>query len=303
MQSRSERKFQVYKIYTFVMQRPKIAFVSPHCVVDFSNGAATATRHALKLLAANGFACEAYCGTRLDEAHEGLVQEPLFRRRIKYKVRKARIGPYDGRLIFLVEGNVPVTLFENGSTQGGWFGTEEVKAFLTGCEIFLRRNRPDVVWTYGGDPVSIAVQRIAKALGIKVVFALYNFSYVTRAPFEAVDYITVPSEFSRRCYRERIGLDCVVLPCAVHWKEAEGKRGAGCQSANNAADWQSTSRYVTFINPAEIKGVYVFARIARELAHAAAGDSDSRDARTQPCRRAGGPCARTWTSLAWPVPN
>ncbi len=143
----------------------KIAFMSPHCLVDFTNGAATATLDALKLLAVSGFACEAYCGTRLDDAHEGLVQESLFRRGIKYHVRAAKLGPYNGRLIFFIEGNLPVTLFENGSTRGGWFGEKEVKAFLKGCEIFLRKSRPDVVWTYGGDAVSIAVQRVAKSLG------------------------------------------------------------------------------------------------------------------------------------------
>ena len=106
---------------------PKIAFVSPHCVVDFSNGAATATRDGLKLLAAQGFACEAFCGTRLDEPHEGLIQECLARQRLKYMVRKARIGAHDGRLIFVADCNLHVTLFENASTRGGWLSVEEVK--------------------------------------------------------------------------------------------------------------------------------------------------------------------------------
>ena len=107
--------------------RPKIAFVSPHCLVDFSNGAAIATREGLKLLAAQGIECMAFCGTRLDEASEGLIQEQLFRRKIKYMVRKVRIpvsraqrplpntaysplpdgkAEYELRLIFLAEGNV-----------------------------------------------------------------------------------------------------------------------------------------------------------------------------------------------------
>jgi hypothetical protein len=29
---------------------PKIAFVSPHCILDFTNGAATATRDGLRAL-------------------------------------------------------------------------------------------------------------------------------------------------------------------------------------------------------------------------------------------------------------
>ncbi len=69
----------------------KIAFLSPHCLVDFTNGAAIATREGLKLLATQGFQCMAFCGTRLDEAGEGLIQEQLFRRKINYEVRKVRL--------------------------------------------------------------------------------------------------------------------------------------------------------------------------------------------------------------------
>src|SRR5580700_8423866 len=69
----------------------KIAFVSPHCVLDFTNGAATATRDGLRVLIEQGFECRAYCGTRLDEPQEGLLQESLFRRGVRYEVRNVRI--------------------------------------------------------------------------------------------------------------------------------------------------------------------------------------------------------------------
>jgi hypothetical protein len=35
----------------------KIAFVSPHCLPDYTNGAATATRDGLRVLAEQGFEC------------------------------------------------------------------------------------------------------------------------------------------------------------------------------------------------------------------------------------------------------
>ncbi len=53
--------------------RRKIASVSPHCIMDFNSGAATATRDALRLLAEEGFECQAFCGTRLDGPEEGLI--------------------------------------------------------------------------------------------------------------------------------------------------------------------------------------------------------------------------------------
>ncbi len=148
-----------------------------------------------------------------------------------------------------------------------------------------------MVWTYGGDPVALAVQQMAKRNGAKIVFWLYNFAYTDRAAFALADYIIVPSEFSRQYYREKLGLECRVLPLIVHWEEAEVKgreQGArsgeqamanrphpnplpkgeetDCAHLNPAPARGETRRYITFINPQETKGVYVFARIARELA-------------------------------------
>ena len=51
----------------------RIDFVSPHCVVDFTNGAASATLDALAFLQSLGFQCEAFCNSRLDSAEEVLV--------------------------------------------------------------------------------------------------------------------------------------------------------------------------------------------------------------------------------------
>ena len=115
-----------------------------------------------------------------------------------------------------------------------------------------------------------------------LVFWLHNFAYHDRAAFALVDYVVVPSEFSRRYYREKLGLECSVLPNVVHWAEAEQRSEVGRRRSDARIDDrniidrkmngvapapcpQLTASYVTFINPQEIKGVYVFARIAREL--------------------------------------
>ncbi len=193
----------------------KIAFVSPHCLMDFTNGAATATLDSLALLARSGFECEAFCSSRMDAWEEVLVEEVLAKRGVRYAVRNAQIGHYRGRMIFTSHGPVPVTLFNSASTRGGWINREEVAAFLSGCEIFLRRNRPDLVWTYGGDPVSMALHKLVKALGIPILFALDNFAYRDAACFAPIDYTIVPTEFARRFYWETIGLKCQVLPLVM----------------------------------------------------------------------------------------
>ncbi len=198
----------------------KIAFVSPHCVLDFSNGASVATYAGLKTLAAQGFECQAFCATRLDAAEEGLIGEVLARHGIDYEIRNAVIGQHRGRMLFTQLHKVAITLFETASTGGGWLNDEEIATFLTACDIFLTKNRPDVVWTYGGDPVSLAVQKLAKRRDIPVLFALHNFAYNDVEVFRHVDYVTVPAEYSRRYYWDKLGLACQILPNIVNWDAA-----------------------------------------------------------------------------------
>ncbi|MGO9665630.1 MAG: hypothetical protein ACLP66_20255, partial [Polyangia bacterium] len=193
----------------------KIAFVSAHCVLDFTNGAATATLDGLALLARSGFECQAFCNTRIEAGEEVLVEESLAKRQARYVVRNAQIGAHRGRMIFTTYGNVPVTLFNSASTRGGWISPEEVAAFLTACEIFLTRNHPDVVWTYGGDAVSLAVQQLVKRLDIPILFALHNFGYCDAAAFRMADYVIVPTEFCRQYYWETLGLATLKLPLVV----------------------------------------------------------------------------------------
>ena len=56
----------------------------------------------------------------MDAWEEVLVEEILARRRIRYVVRNAQIGPYRRRMIFTTHGEVAVTLFNAASTRGGW---------------------------------------------------------------------------------------------------------------------------------------------------------------------------------------
>ncbi len=170
---------------------------------------------------------------------------------MNYEIRRAKIGPYEGRLLFVADGRVRVTLLENASTPGR-LTVAEAQTFLTACDIFLRTNRPDVVWTYGGDPVSLAVHVLARRLDIPVVFSMHDFGFTDGEAFQAVDYAVVSSQWARMHYRQSLGLACQVLPNIVNWQAAETpNRGP---------------RYLTFVNPVESKGLCVFARIARELA-------------------------------------
>ncbi len=235
----------------------------------------------------------------MDAWEEVFVEDILARRGVRYLVRNAQIGAYRARMIFTTHGQVPVTIFSSISSRGGWVNAEEVAAFLTACKIFLTRNRPDVVWTYGGDPVSQALHRLVKRLGIPILFALHNFAYRDAAMFAPIDYTIVPTEFCRQYYWDTLGLACEVLPLVMDWERVtvsnwtksphpnplpagegtdrpppnplpEGERtmsGSRVQTVGQVANLPHVlPQYVTFVNPEPRKGVHVFARIAEVLA-------------------------------------
>jgi glycosyltransferase involved in cell wall biosynthesis len=353
------------------MNRPvgKIAFVSPHCAIDFTNGAATATLDALVFLQSLGYSCQIFCSSRSDSWEEDNIEKVLAERAMPCLARDARIGRHRGRMIFtayrsagaprsngtsplacasgldaraiaaggssnggreairsspliahpsslvasrphsplagasgfnhgaslagpsgcdasrdpctdnkplsprLSPGgrgeHLPVTLFHSASSRG-WRDREEIAAFLTAAEIFLRANRPDLVWTYGGDPVSRHLHRIVRQLEIPLLFELHNFAYLDHSMFAATDHVIVPTEFARRFYQEKLGLESEVLPLVVDAERVCVRQGAGSeeQGANRPHPSplpEGEGTFVTFVNPTPLKGVHVFARIAEEL--------------------------------------
>lgn len=82
------------------------------------------------------------------------------------------------------------------------------------------------------------------------MFCLHNFDYRDPALFRGVDALWVPSEFARRAYRERVGVEAEAVP----WPWDRGRVVAE----------RVEGRYVTFVNPIPVKGVAWFARIAAE---------------------------------------
>jgi glycosyltransferase involved in cell wall biosynthesis len=228
----------------------KIAFVSAHCAIDPTNGAATSTLDGLKLLQEAGFDCHVFCCSHLDAQEEVPIESLLQQYGSPYELRDARIGSYEGRILFTSHRKVPVTLFRAASSRQ-WASPAEQEAFLAACDHFLKESRPDLVWTYGGDPSAYAIQRLAKRLDIPVLFALHNFSYFDPVAFVATDYVLVFSEFSRQYYWDSIRLACQKFPLVVDPQRVE------------VAEWKP--EYVTFVNPEPRKGVFVFARIAESL--------------------------------------
>ncbi len=67
----------------------RILFVSPHCYIDPSSGAALATRDVLEGLVARGWDCRALTCGLLDFAHETPIDDLLASKGFEYQRRQA----------------------------------------------------------------------------------------------------------------------------------------------------------------------------------------------------------------------
>jgi hypothetical protein len=191
--------------------RKRILFASAHSIVDFSNGASVATLDMLEGLTTGGFECQAFCAAKLDFQKETCLDEIVDAMHEPHHDQPSVCGSQRANVMYTRRQHVPVTIIRLESTRHVYNRPEEVETVLEFFRKFLDTYRPDVVLTYGGDPITIGMIAQARERAIPVVFALHNFAYTNARAFAQVDYCLVASEFARRHYRERVGLDCHAL--------------------------------------------------------------------------------------------
>jgi glycosyltransferase involved in cell wall biosynthesis len=207
----------------------------------------------LELLAARGWDCRALtCGV-LDYQNETPLEDVLAAiDRPTPRVGAALSLGGEAEVFDLGVEGVRVTLLPTAFSRAERApGPREGAMFLDLADQVLDRFAPEVLLTYGGHPVCLELMRRAKARGVAVVFHLHNFAYNDRRGFGDVSAFIFPSEYSRRHYRRRVGLDGVMIPDPIQLEKV---------IADNPQP-----KYVTFINPQPDKGAAVFARIALEL--------------------------------------
>src|SRR5262245_21773288 len=244
-----------------VSQVNRILFASSHCLLDHSSGAAIATLDALRLLARAGFQCRVFCASKCDRTDGSEV--------VKHRKNVGRqtltiSGDQSIDLIHCTVDDVPIQIFETQSSSVDVWLPDEAAAMLAAFQRVADDFRPEVLLTYGGDPVTRSMMAAASQVLTgatrgritPVLFWLHNFAYDRSSLFEEVDCVIVPSEFSRQWYQRKLNLDCHVLPYAIDWERVEVKDERG---------FDQNRLYVTFVNPQPAKGLFVFARIVEQL--------------------------------------
>ena len=273
----------------------RLLFASTHSYLDPSSGAALATRELLELLATRGWDCRVLtCGV-LDFQNETPLDDVLAAiDRPSSRVGAALSRGGEAEVFDLELDGVRLTLLPTAYSRPERApNNRESALFLDLADQVLDRFRPEILLTYGGHPAGRELMRRARAKGAAVVFHLQNFGYNDRRGFEDVDALIFPSEYSRRFYARRVGLDGRVIPDPIRldkviapcqWSVVRGplanasdcaavvgsERGSSDASCNGQLTTDQehpapAGKYVTFINPQPDKGASVFARIAIEL--------------------------------------
>jgi hypothetical protein len=153
----------------------RVLFASAHSIVDFSNGAAVASLDVLRALASAGFQCQAFCTSRLDFHEDTSLEKIIVGSGEPLRVRPSVCPSGHARLLHTRRGPVPITIVRLQSSLQNPEQVDEVRVALDFFGTVLDSFRPDVLLTYGGDPISQGMIALARARGIAVVFALHNF--------------------------------------------------------------------------------------------------------------------------------
>jgi len=129
---------------------------------------------------------------------------------------------------------------------------EELAEFLRLMEMMIDRAKPDVLVVPAGGRLAGEVLGRGRARGIATVQVLHELNHSEAAPAEFVDATLAPTRFAADYYLEAFRTLGTVLPPLVDLERIRAERaGPG---------------YVTFVDPTPARGVWVFARIAEELA-------------------------------------
>lgn len=215
---------------------------------DHRSGAAVSMKTLMEWLAAAGHECRVLCSARFDgqpedaDRHLKGLGVPVKR----MPPGRATGGSHWPVVRFSLRG-VLTTMVLTQSQDPNRPDHTENKQVIRACEALYDQFRPQVMVTYGGGPVVQEAMKRARNRDIATVFSLHNYGYEERSLFTNADHVLNCSPFLERYYAKKIGLRSTGIPVPITWSDVlASSDGRG---------------FLTFINPAPHKGLFIFARL------------------------------------------
>jgi glycosyltransferase involved in cell wall biosynthesis len=240
----------------------RILLAIHNAYTDHTSGAAQSMRILMQWLAEAGHDVRVLGTARFDARPPGDLMQHLaehgvsarrsppskaFLRTVK---RVGNLGPGRPTLDFTLN-SVPVRMLLTKAPPNTPADRFEGDQFLFLLDEILTGFSPNVLVTYGAQPVVQEALRRARAAGALTVFTLRNRGYENRRFYDHVDHVFTTSPYLTEVYRQQIGLRSVGIESPIEWADVEAP--------------DDLRRFVTFVNPSPGKGSMLFARLADML--------------------------------------
>jgi glycosyltransferase involved in cell wall biosynthesis len=228
-----------------------------HCISDPIAGVTQSLRTIVEWLADAGHHCHVLTTARFESAVTFTIEDHLAQQGVPPadltaappRRRSARIA--NQPVVHYTVKHVPVTLLLTRHNNEQQPNRAEAAQFLGLLDQLLTDFAPDVLIAANGHPMIFEAMHDARRRGITTAFAVRGFGYYERSYFDAVDHVFTCSRYLSNVYRERIGLFSTPLEPPLDWSSV-------------VAPIDSRA-FVTFVNPAPHKGLFLFARLADML--------------------------------------
>lgn len=223
----------------------RIMFVSPHCLLDRSSGAALSMKTQLEQLARRGWSCRALTGSVLDNRERLDPWDSLAPWGISQAGMFSDVSVW-GVMLQQVEH----VIFPYAETRRHFLTAVEELVFFNFVRAQIEDWKPDIVYIYGGWLLERQILRHCRMAGIPTAFLLINGNYQDASGFADVDLILTPTRLLADTYREKLGLRCTAVGEFVDYAQIIANRMA--------------PQMITFVNPSPEKGGTMLIGIARQ---------------------------------------
>jgi glycosyltransferase involved in cell wall biosynthesis len=238
----------------------RFLLVNNHCISDPIAGVTQSLRTIVQWLADGGHYCHVLTTARFESAVTFTIEEHLAHHGVNVSAlrqpaprrRSTKAAPRDVcRVVNYAVRQVPITLLLTRHNDERHPDRAESAQYLRLLDGLLNEFAPDVVIAANGHPMIFNAMREARRRGITTAFAVRGFGYYDPVYFAHVNHVFTCSRFLSGVYRDKIGLDSTPLEPPLDWSTVVAP---------------SDSRaFVTFVNPAPHKGLFLFARLADML--------------------------------------
>jgi glycosyltransferase involved in cell wall biosynthesis len=239
----------------------RFLLVNDHCISDPTAGVTHSLRTILEWLADAGHECRILTTARFESAVTFTIEEHLRARGVTLPARAPRdrqskrlekkLRVADRPVARYAVGAVPVTLLLTRHNDESRPDRAEAAQFLSLFDDLLDDFAPDQLVACNGHPMIFDAMKRARSRGITTAFAVRGFGYYEARYFADVNHAFTCSQYLTDLYREKVGLISTPIEPPIDWSSVVAPT--------------DSRAFVTFVNPAPHKGLWLFARLADML--------------------------------------